>query len=415
MKKNKLCLLGGSNSVMKHGLSFGLCNKNDLQLPLGASSSIQNLHELITNKEQILATDVIVTESNVNDIYNIQAFHVDQNCVMNNIRYFYDELYRIGKPVIALILPTKFTKYNRPLCEEVNKLHIELCHKYGFQYINVESIYKKIHKTPSEDYFMPDPRHPVDSYMYELGKNLRGYIFNENTHLKSIRPVLKSNFYVLNKLKEQADQGKENSKYKRALFSTEAPLTIGEQNGYLSAIETWSDRHSQLIIENTKTGEKIIRSFPDNLAFNEFATERLSHFQMTSHFGDALDITEPSVNVKPKASYTSPTLVSSLLFIYHGAKLLEVNHKVDLELIEVLPELSPHIAGVKRYDEKVNAASKNITNKDVLQLRNLALKLEKVDIAMAYQVMTLTAKLRPNGPLIRQKLHEFKKRLKIKN
>jgi hypothetical protein len=42
----KICLLGGSNSVLKYGLKIGLCREGDLNLAVGASSSLQNIHAL---------------------------------------------------------------------------------------------------------------------------------------------------------------------------------------------------------------------------------------------------------------------------------------------------------------------------------------------------------------------------------
>lgn len=67
----KICLLGGSNSIIKNGLSFGLCGQDDLQLAIGASASLQNIHAITSNQSEIEGCDFIVNESNVNDIYNI--------------------------------------------------------------------------------------------------------------------------------------------------------------------------------------------------------------------------------------------------------------------------------------------------------------------------------------------------------
>ncbi|EAJ9572441.1 hypothetical protein E5B80_08620 [Campylobacter coli] len=72
MKKYNVVLLGGSNSVMVNGLQKGLRqeNVNLTNLALGACSSIQNLYELKRerNREFLDSADLIITESNINEI-----------------------------------------------------------------------------------------------------------------------------------------------------------------------------------------------------------------------------------------------------------------------------------------------------------------------------------------------------------
>ncbi|EAL6344974.1 hypothetical protein DSW28_09150, partial [Campylobacter jejuni] len=72
MKKN-VVLLGGSNSILVQGLQKGLReneNINFTNLALGATTSLQNLYEIIRNKnkQKIQSADLIITESNINDI-----------------------------------------------------------------------------------------------------------------------------------------------------------------------------------------------------------------------------------------------------------------------------------------------------------------------------------------------------------
>ncbi|TWO19795.1 hypothetical protein YZ82_06825 [Campylobacter hyointestinalis] len=68
-----IILLCGSNSVMVNGLQKGLREyANVTNLALGGSTSLQNLYELKRekNQEAIKNADLIVTESNINEIYN---------------------------------------------------------------------------------------------------------------------------------------------------------------------------------------------------------------------------------------------------------------------------------------------------------------------------------------------------------
>ena len=109
-----IILLGGSNSVMVNGLQKGLREyANVTNLALGATTSIQNLYELKRekNQEAIKNADLIVTESNINDIDQ----HAANNCalplniIFKNLQYFYQTLYSLNKPVCIIIFPFYIT------------------------------------------------------------------------------------------------------------------------------------------------------------------------------------------------------------------------------------------------------------------------------------------------------------------
>ena len=89
----KACLLGGSNSVLSHGIGKGLAVEIDcINLSLGGTSSLQNTYELIRSKEKVIDCDFIVTESNVNDSFNIFNTKIPQAIVLENIKSFYYQL-----------------------------------------------------------------------------------------------------------------------------------------------------------------------------------------------------------------------------------------------------------------------------------------------------------------------------------
>ena len=69
-----IVLLGGSNSVMVNGLQKGLREyANVTNLALGDSTSVQNLYELcrLRNQETIKSANLIITESNINEIQHM--------------------------------------------------------------------------------------------------------------------------------------------------------------------------------------------------------------------------------------------------------------------------------------------------------------------------------------------------------
>ena len=106
---NNIVLFGGSNSAMKNGFREGLSNyARLLNLSLGASTAIQNLYELKREKNQefILNADLIVTESNLNEIvYHSESINLHLNLIARNLQWFYESLSKYNKPVCILILP----------------------------------------------------------------------------------------------------------------------------------------------------------------------------------------------------------------------------------------------------------------------------------------------------------------------
>ena len=88
--KQNIILLGGSNSVMVNGLQKGIREgiaklnegkdeKEQLEFynfALGGTSSIQNLYEIIRHKYLAKNAELVITESNVNDItYHFHSYH----------------------------------------------------------------------------------------------------------------------------------------------------------------------------------------------------------------------------------------------------------------------------------------------------------------------------------------------------
>lgn len=99
-------LLGGSNSILKNGLSKGLNSRVKLKnYALGASSSLQNLHSLIRYTEEIDTLDVIFSESNVNDFHSAWLAKINISVVLKNIDRYYQELNFVCQNVVVLVLP----------------------------------------------------------------------------------------------------------------------------------------------------------------------------------------------------------------------------------------------------------------------------------------------------------------------
>ncbi len=404
----KICLLGGSNSVMKMGFNFGLCRDNDIQLALGVSSSIQNIHALVKNKDDVDACDIIVTESNVNDFHNINIIKLDKNLVFDNIASLYDELYRTGKTVVSVIIPVRINPNNvqsLTLFDEVNTLHRKLCKKYGFYLVDIQDDFSDLISDESNaKIIMKDTRHPLDSFMYMLGVNLREFLETKVQH--SSRTSVESNFFTKDDFPHSEKSTKENSKFKRVTNKLSKNESIDETRGYLCGIETWCDGISQIKIYNdTRT---VIKVFNSSLQFNEISCPNLTHFSIESHIGKAVKVTEPCVYINESEHIKHFVLITSMLFKKHNNKHLNIDINYINDISHIIPNKWPHISSViKSSDVKSLYFDSNTIN----ALRDSSFLLENVNLELAYQLMKLAKEMRPNGPFINKKLKEYEKKL----
>ena len=175
MQKNVI-LLGGSNSIMSNGLQKGiyeaLKDKGYFvfhNFALGACTSFQNLYELkrARNKEIFENAELIITESNINDVYNTQDSHekIPLNIFYRNLQWFYKELYFLNKKVVSLLLPNEIENHNT-----INNMHRMLCMQYGFNCIDMQAYYKN--NGLSEFGKRIDWAHQLESIMYVMGNNI---------------------------------------------------------------------------------------------------------------------------------------------------------------------------------------------------------------------------------------------------
>ena len=134
-----IVLLGGSNSVMVNGLQKGLREyANVTNLALGATTNIQNSYELYRerNQEAIKNADLIVTESNINDIDQHAAnnCNLPLNLIFKNLQYLYATLYSLNRPICILLLPFFFKNH-----QTINNMHRFLANYYRLNIIDVQS------------------------------------------------------------------------------------------------------------------------------------------------------------------------------------------------------------------------------------------------------------------------------------
>src|SRR5690554_4052165 len=156
----KVYLFGGSNSILKGGLASGLNARNALvNGAIGASGSLQNLESLLQYRAG--KDDLIVTESNVNDSYNLNLLgERSYNAVVSNIDAYYFELSRVRCKKVVILMPIRdYLSRTEPReCrDKVRERHLYNINKYGFDFIDIDKKFSEL----GEDvrFMMPDSRH----------------------------------------------------------------------------------------------------------------------------------------------------------------------------------------------------------------------------------------------------------------
>ncbi len=171
MHKKNVILLGGSNSVMVNGLQKGLRqeNINLTNLALGSTTSIQNLYEIKKeqNKKIIEQADLIITESNVNEVggHNDSKENLSLKIINRNINWLYNELSKLNTKILIILFPSMRRHINI-----INNLHKINAKKYNFNLIDLQAYYQTNDLLQFHiDY---DIAHPQYQFMLELGKNI---------------------------------------------------------------------------------------------------------------------------------------------------------------------------------------------------------------------------------------------------
>lgn len=187
---NNVVLLGGSNSVIVNGLQKGIregiekLNKNRAEdeklgfydFALGTTTHIQNFYELKRerNQEIFKNAELIITESNVNDVNsNARSYgsreKLSFDLIYRNLNWYYGELYGLKKRILVIILPTYYYGNSKI----INAIHKKLVLKFGFNCIDMQEYFDSY---KLNDFFKNiDRLHVMPRIMREFGKNI---IFN---------------------------------------------------------------------------------------------------------------------------------------------------------------------------------------------------------------------------------------------
>ena len=182
--KQNIILLGGSNSVMVNGLQKGIREgiaklnegkdeKEQLEFynfGLGSSISFQNLYELLRerNQEILKNTQLIITESNINEIVNHHGYgKIPLETIIRSIEWLYEKLHSLKKKVVILLLPYINPSFiNQQI---IDNAHRDCANRYGFNLIDMQTTYKKDNLW---NFYGCWGAHQMASLMKTLGKNI---------------------------------------------------------------------------------------------------------------------------------------------------------------------------------------------------------------------------------------------------
>lgn len=254
MQKNVI-LLGGSNSIMSNGLQKGIRDaineKGEFtfyNFALGACTAFQNLYELkrARNKEIFENAELIITESNVNDVYNTQDSYekLPLKTFYRNLQWFYKELYFLDKKVVSLLLPNEIKNH-----KIINNTHRMLCMEYGFNCIDMQAYYEN--NGLSEFGKRIDWAHQLESIMYVMGYNIINAIdtfeLPKNLSITNDNPTFfecspKDMELLKGELREIPMQ---NSMYNEITYRIDSTIAMKFpkhlQNYYLIGLHTWNN------------------------------------------------------------------------------------------------------------------------------------------------------------------------------
>ncbi|PQJ91726.1 SGNH/GDSL hydrolase family protein [Photobacterium phosphoreum] len=234
----KVVLLGGSNSIKKNGLSKYFRDYHTLyNYSLGASSSLQNLYEIIRWEKVLQESDIVICESNVNDFHNTNMLDTDIATIEQNIKSLYERLSSIETKVIVLLLPLLTKKYKFKV--EINNIHLKYIKLYKLDYVDIDSFYKKNGVEYFYDFDNLD--HPLDYLMYRLGEkiidNFSQYDIGYNIISDDDRYVILNGFGCDKK-------SKNNSQFNENITLVSDVLKLDYDGYKIIGIHSWNDSNS---------------------------------------------------------------------------------------------------------------------------------------------------------------------------
>lgn len=430
-----IVLLGGSNSVLKdedlqtqalkEGFESLQKSNNVLELALGATTSLQNLCQVVKYGEVFEDYDFVVSESNANDIHAHNHGGLSLEHTLLQIDAYYEVLSQYASRVLVLILATELAPTFRNV-EQINQRHIDNCQKYGFKHFDMQSLVTKYR----DDFpVQHDDLHPNRQLMLNLWGNIIQLNRIDFPNILKKQPYDWRYQYVRVENLLIGGEGlfvKNNSKFKESLLKVSSKTKISDEfiGWELLGVATWSDSLSKMSMSNQS--KRIIKGFNEFNSFNEL---RESFFIDGDTYIDCCNdlerVTEPSLNVPREFTSLSDTNLAG--FLLRKIDVAYKNEVADFSGGNILNFISEEFTSslyspvtfesirslieVGNYDQAIQMSvrlkSEELTN----YMRDVSVEIENEDLKGAYQLMKCAHERRPEGPYIKKKYDEMRMRL----
>lgn len=295
----KITLLGGSNSIHKNGMYKFLDHNTELtSLALGASSSLQNLYEVIRNGEVISQSDLIISESNVNDFHNYNIIGTTLNVIEKNIERLYRRLASCGIKVIVVLLPLQTKKFND--ADTINLIHLKYIEEFGLNYIDMHAYYKE--NELSELLYFDNLDHPLDGVMYQLAESIINKIDSINLPSKNKD---NTNYFIFKFSEHFHTSIKKNSLFCEAVWEVDSKIKLPSEliNKKIVGIHAWSDGNSVVKIQDSE--HKWARGTNSEVQFHDLNQQLTIKNDTFICKGHDSECTENSIRYPEKAKSTT--------------------------------------------------------------------------------------------------------------
>lgn len=345
-------ILGGSNSITIGGLSDGIKSiLNSVNFAVGGSSSLQNLFMFIKNQELICSSKFIVTESNVNDSFNAMQFgNIELIC--KNIDYYYHDLSIVSHKCVIILLPIRNSNSkteNDEIVFKINEQHRINAHRYGFHLIDIARVFSYLSDN-EKILLMPDSRHPLQIFMYNLGRNIASFMLSINNQSQLHEKYENHEIHFVYSFEEHDKRKgkKENSKFSEEVVEIDSKYYIEKNIGMqVVGVAGWCDGYALMELKNTR--HKILKSFNELNSFNEVLEEFYIDELTTIQSLEKGIATEKSVNVpKNLPSFDKVKLIGFLLRDT-TFELKENKGNGFHNLNSLIPDVHPYVATMKFY------------------------------------------------------------------
>ena len=134
---------------------------------LGATSSMQNLYEVIRHKDILRNAELVITETNINEIdqHTHPYEKLSYQHIYCHLNWLYQELYFLKTKVLVLILPYQLDDF-----KVIDNMHKKLCCQYGLNLVDMQKYYEE--RDLVEFGRRVDSLHQNSRIMCEFGNNL---------------------------------------------------------------------------------------------------------------------------------------------------------------------------------------------------------------------------------------------------